>query len=167
MVVVGFDLLREYLRLVAIGQRPDPAPVGMAEAVAKIAFDIAAGRMPPLISRAVKRGRANPGYGENRDIKVAVAYIKASTTEGLLHEGEIVQIADPDPIKTIHMWYGAAKRTIYEWRQKQALNSRSLGANPINGDILVRLTWAAAQRYRQGSRTLNSTRDRGRKPKHR
>jgi hypothetical protein len=151
------DALWEYLRIVAVDREaPEPPPVGMLELVARIAKDLAAGRVPDIVKQSAKRGRPGPSYGENRDILIAVAYMRAAGPDGLEHQGDRIRIKDPDPVERIHLWYGAAKRTIREWRQKLEPDSRSLGANHINGEILTSLTWTAAQRYREAGRTFNA-----------
>jgi hypothetical protein len=78
-----------------------------------------------------------------------------------VHNDEVIRIDDPDPVERIHLWFGVAKRTVYDWIKK--FEPAFLGVNNVNGEILANLTIQAAERYRNAGRSTGAIRKRSRK----
>lgn len=156
-------VMLEYARHVARGAAPEPPPSEVAVAVGHVCGHLATGDLPDPIALAIKGGRRRPGPLEEYDIGLAVAYCLASRPEGIDHLGINIKIDDPDPIERIHLWYGAKKRTVYDWIKKHP--PAFLGATGANAGTLQHLTFKAAQRYREAGRSHGALTKRGVRPK--
>ena len=86
----------------------EPLPVQLAAVIANQIRYLAVGKCPEPI--AVLTGRGQPGVGphEDRDIGLAVAYVKAAK------RGDI---QDRSPVKTVCRLYGVDDSTVRRWRR--------------------------------------------------
>jgi hypothetical protein len=148
------DLLWAYSVAVAEGGRPEPPPAELAERLSKLAGYLAVGRIPSPIERARSKG-GNPAAGpdERRAKGLAAAYYKASQ-QGIVHNGQLVRIADDRALKTLSEWFDVGHNTIRTWVKKEC--PAFLGANNVNADVIIKLTQRAAKVYKTWGRGRNA-----------
>lgn len=155
------DLLDEYARSIARREIHEPPPAEVIKVIADLSGELAVGSLPFAMRAARAEGQTPPAPAEERMIGTAVAYWQACRPEGLQHNGETIRIDDPDPVERIHLWYGAGKRTVYEWvKQKQPA---FLGVNDINASTIIEQTIRMAERYRKMGRSHGAVRRRAKK----
>jgi hypothetical protein len=158
------DVLFEYEKVVAGGGRPEPPPVILLRALCGQAGYLAVGKLPDTIRLSLLRGRTAPGPTEARQIGMAVAYWRACSPEGHSHNEIAIRIDDPDPVERIHLWYGVAKRTVYDWLAR--FDPAYLGVNDVNSELLIKFTVTAAEQHRAAGRSQAAISRRARKRKH-
>ena len=156
-------LLKEYSRSIASHVIHEPPPGEVVEILAGIAGVLAVGRIPDEIRKAASEGRTRPTPREMRAIGMAVVYWMACQAEGIEHNGVRITIDDPDPIESLHLWFGAHKRTIQDWIKK--CPPAFLGVNDVTARTIEQLTHRAAQEYRARGRSQAAIRARNAKRK--
>ena len=95
----------------ADGRPTESLPIQLAEVIANQIRYLVVGKCPEPI--AVLTGRGQPGIGphENKDIALAVAYVKAAK------RGDI---QDGTPVRTICRLYGVDASTARRWQRERA-----------------------------------------------
>jgi hypothetical protein len=129
--------------------RPAIFPPELAARIAGLAGYLAVGSIPSPISEAATVGRPAIGPSELQYIGWAVAYRDACRPEGIEHEGQMIRILDPAPIRTLTQWYGVRKRTVQGWLSRHP--RAFLGVNSINAEVLTTWTQRAGRQYRLAS----------------
>jgi hypothetical protein len=145
-----FELLKLYAPLPS----GDASPVGLPPDLAvmlRVTFDYLRRGIIPETIRIVAAGSARRvmGPAEERDVRIAVAYVDAAK------QGKI---ADRSPIKTVQDNYGIARTAVQGWNKAYApwpfANIKTLQA----------AFEIAGRRYQQAGRAHSAQDKRGRKP---
>jgi hypothetical protein len=107
---------------------------------------LAVGKIPDPIRDCIKgSGSTPPGPSEQRDIRAAVAYVKAVRSGA---------IDDCSHIKTVSEAYGVSTRTVHDWVacfQDHSLSS--MNGSELKSELLPERMRRAGERYKQAGRS--------------
>ena len=126
-----------------------PLPAIVVKQLANSCHYLGDGIIPGPIKHCVRRGRPL-GPDERRDVRYAVAYVKAAK-DGL--------IQDPHPIKTITEKYGLSDRkSVQGWIREHGREVAKAG--PTDPKLIEARMMGAADRYRVSGRHQDAIRSR-------
>ena len=129
-----------------------PLPAIVAKQLANFCHYLGDGIIPGPIKHCARRGRPL-GPDERRDVRYAVAYVKAAK-DGL--------IQDPHPIKTITKEYGLSDRkSVQGWIREHEREISKAG--PTDPKLIEARMMGAAGRYRVSGRHRDAIRGRASK----